>query len=224
MSIESTENKQSLDRHVVPTISMRRAVIFPIPNFPIPITTLVKDLEAAAHARSGDGLVVITAQLDPEDELPTHRDLYQVGILAEVIDVRREDDSDIAVIEGISRAKIVQAREDSPILLAEVELLEDSEEESVELSALMQSLREVATQVVKLTPRLPDEVVEVFEHITDPSQLIDLIATQTSATVSQKQELLELSSVTERARAVMKLLSYERSLLEIVSEIRTEVR
>ena len=98
MSIESTENKQSLDRHVVPTISMRRAVIFPIPNFPIPITiTQSKTLEAIAHARSGDGLVFITAQLDPEDELPTHRDLYQVGILAEVIDVRREDDSDIVI-------------------------------------------------------------------------------------------------------------------------------
>lgn len=225
MKTELEGSEQTLDRHIVPTISMRKAVIFPITNFPIPITiTQSKTLEAIAHARAGDGLVFITAQLDPNAELPSHQDLYQVGILAEVIDVRREDDSDIAVIEGISRARVVKAIDDSPILLAEVELIPDTDDEGVEISALMQSLREVATQVIQLTPRLPDEVIEVFEHITDPAQLIDLIATQTSATVAQKQEILELSSVTERARAVMKLLSYERSLLEIVSEIRSEVR
>jgi ATP-dependent Lon protease len=213
------------DRYIVPTVSMRRTVIFPILNFPIPLTiTQSRTLEIVAHAKSKDSLVFIAAQVDPEDEHPSISDLYQVGILARVIDVRREDDADIVVIEGQSRARVTKAVDDSSLLLAEVEVIHDSEDSGVELSALMQNLKELAVQVVKLTPRLPDEVVEVFEHIDDPAQLIDLIATQTSASVLQKQEILELVSVKERARSAMKLLSYERSLLEIIKEIRTEVK
>ena len=221
----NTPTLESPKRYIVPTISMRRAVIFPIPNFPIPLTiTQARTLEIIAHAKSKDSLVFISAQLDPDEDLPTHQDLYKVGILAEIIDVKRDDESDLVVIEGISRARVLKPIDDSPLLLTEVELMPDIEDDGVELIALMQSLKELATQVIQLTPRLPDEVIEVFEHITDPAQVIDLIATQTSASVAQKQELLEQNSVTERARAAMKLLNYERSLLEIVKEIRSDVK
>ena len=211
--------------YTVPTISMRRAVIFPIPNFPIPLTiSQAKTLEVVSHAKAKDGLVFIATQKHPDDDLPGIKDLYQVGILANIMDVRREDDEDLVIIEGYSRARVVRSIEDSSLLEVEVEVLEDIEESGVELSALMQSLKELAEQVIRLTPRLPDEVIEVLDHFSEPTQLIDLIATQTSASVAQKQEILEESSVTQRARLAMKLLSYERSLLEIVKEIRTEVK
>ena len=220
-----SQDSEKTSRYVIPTVSLRRTVIFPIDNIPIPLTiTQSRTLEIVAHAKAKGGLVFITAQLDPEDNLPGVGDLYQTGIIARVIDIRREDEADIVIIEGESRARITKAIDDSALLLVEVEPIEDTETSGVELSALIQNLKELAVQVVKLTPRLPDEVIEVFDQINDPAQFIDLVSTHTSATVEQKQELLELRSVVQRARAAIKLLNYERSLLEIAKEIRVEVK
>ncbi len=220
-----TQEKEKTNRFIIPTVSLRRTVIFPIANIPIPLTiTQARTLEIVAHAKAKDGLVFITAQLDSEDDLPGVADLYQTGIIARVVDIRREDDADVVIIEGETRAHVTRAIDDSSLLLVEVEAIKDIETSGVELSALIQNLKELAIQVVKLTPRLPDEVIEVFDQIKDPAQFIDLVSTHTSATVEQKQELLELRSVVQRARAAIKLLNYERSLLEIARDIRVEVK
>ena len=213
-------------RFTVPTIAMKRAVVFPISDLPIPLTvTQERTLEAISYARAQDDLIFITAQQDSQIDVPLISDLYSVGMVAKILDVRRDEDGDHEVIiEGQSRARIEAELEEDPLLIVDVEVLEDYTSDEVELEALIQSLKELAIQVIQLSPRFPDEVVEVLDHIELPSDLIDLIATQLSAPVSQKQELLETLDINQRARAVMKLLSYERSLLEIAKEIRTEVK
>ena len=213
-------------RLTMPTVAMRRAVIFPITDLPIPLTvTQEKTLEAVRRAQATDSLVFITAQQDADVEHPSFGDLYSIGMVAKILDMRRDDDGDYEVIiEGQSRARVLTELEEEPLLIVEVELIDDQVEDEVELAALIQNLKELAVQVIQLSPRFPDEVVEVLDHIDEPSDLIDLIATQLSAPVPQKQELLETLGLNERARAVMKMLSYERSLLEIAKEIRTEVK
>ena len=213
-------------RWSVPTVAMRRAVVFPIADLPIPITiTQEKTLEAVMHARANDSFIFITAQQDPEVEQPSLDDLYSVGVIAEILDIRRDEDGDHEVIiEGKSRAKVIRSIEEEPLLIVEVEARRDEDRAGVELEALLQSVKELAVQVIHLSPRLPDEVEEVLDNIHDPANLIDLIATQLSGTVEQKQELLETASLPQRARLVMKLLSHEKSLLEIAKEIRSEVR
>lgn len=214
------------ERFIVPTVAMRRAVVFPISDLPIPLTvTQERTLEAVRRARAGDGLVFITAQQDTDLDKPRAEDLYSIGMVAKILDMRQDEDGDHEVIiEGQSRARVVTELEEEPLLIVEVEVLDDETDDEVELEALIQNLKELAIQVIQLSPRFPDEVVEVLDHIDQHSDLIDLIATQLSAPVPQKQELLETLNLNERARSVMKMLSYERSLLEIAKEIRTEVK
>jgi ATP-dependent Lon protease len=204
---------------------MKRAVIFPISKFPIPLMIHPgPTLEAVQYAQAHNDLIFLVAQNDPELDQPNLDDLYSVGVIAKVLGLRNGDEGEQAVIiEGLHRARVDREVERDPVLIIDAEVIEDEIEEGKELEVLLQTLKDLAAEFIQLSPKFPDELSEILNQIKDRANLIDLIATQLSASIEQKQEILEALDLSDRARLVIKLLSYERSLLEIAREIRSEV-
>ena len=214
------------ERLRLPAIAIRTAVLFPIPTLSVPLTiSRSRSLSALERAMHEDERVLILTQRDAREEDPGHEDLYRFGIVARVLELMKEgDDEQQLLIEGQSRARVVEYLETDEYLYAEVELVEDEVEEGPELEALVTHMRDLAKRVVQLSPRIPDAAVAIIDALKDPSHLCDLIASQLSAKLEEKQALIEERSLRARVRAVNKLLAHEHAVLEISGEIRSEVR
>ena len=210
----------------LPAISIRQAVLFPIPQLPIPLTiTQDRTLKAIKQALEGEEIIFILTQQDPEEDSPKPEDLYTYGIFARILEVFREKDQNHEVlIEGICRGRVSNFQEVHPFLLVEAEPLEEYLEEDMELDAILHNVKELARQVIELSPRLPDEIGEILDSIEHPSHLGDLIASQLGISIQEKQELLEILEVKKRLKLLIKHLGHEQALLQISGEIRSEVR
>ena len=233
----SDEDPNALSQSLtLPAVLIRKAVIFPIPQLPIPLTvTQSRTLAAIERALSEKSLIFIATATEDEDEDEDDPDghgdndqalcHYSYGMIARVLEVfEDQEEGHEVLIEGLGRGRITDTLEHDPFLYVSAERVEEVIEEGPELEALTESLKELARAVISLSPRLPDEVAEVLDHIDDPGPLSDLIASQVGATLEQKQEILEELNINVRIKSVIKLLSRERSVLELSQEIHSEVR
>jgi len=209
----------------LPAISIKGAVLFPIPMLTIPLTvTKSRTLAALERAMSEDELVLIVTQRDPESEPPKPDDLYQHGIVARVLELIKDDDEHQLLIEGLYRARATRFLESDEYLYAEAERLEDIVEEGPELDALVVHMKELAKRVIELSPRIPNAAADILNSLEDPAHLADLVASQVSAKIAEKQEIIEEMNLCERLRLVNKHLAHESAILEISGEIRSEVK
>ena len=210
----------------LPAIPIKNAVVFPIPNLPVPLSVgrdrTLKAIEAAAEE---GGLIFVVTQHDPDEEEPGPADVYEVGTLARILRLNRaaEGASEL-LIEGISRARIERFVDTDPFFRVEIRVLTEDSASETEMDALARSLKEFATKVIQLTPRIPDEAVAVVEGIDNPAHLADLVASQLRLNTAEKQRLLELTDVRARITKVIDHLAREAEVLEISNHIRTEVR
>jgi Lon protease-like protein len=141
----------------LPAIPIKNAVVFPIPNLPVPLSVgrdrTLKAIEAAAEE---GGLIFVVTQHDPDEEEPGPADVYEVGTLARILRLNRaaEGASEL-LIEGISRARIERFVDTDPFFRVEIRVLTEDSASETEMDALARSLKEFATKVIQLTPRIP---------------------------------------------------------------------
>ncbi|MEZ4472998.1 MAG: endopeptidase La [bacterium] len=210
----------------LPAIPIKNAVVFPIPNLPVPLSVgrdrTLRAIEAAAEEA---GVVFVVAQLDPAEEDPGPGDLYTVGTIARVLRMNRGTDAgNELLIEGIGRGRIEAFLDEDAFFRVRVSPIREELADDTETDALVRNLKEFATKVIQLTPRIPDEAVAVVEGIDNPSHLADLVASQLRLSTPDKQALLEITDVKVRLTRVIDHLAREAEVLEISNHIRTEVR
>ena len=212
---------------VVPVLTLSKTVLLPILKLPIPLRVSKEStVQAIKQADDGDGLIFIVAQRDPDIDNPEPEDLYSYGIVARIIGLfyDSDDESYQLLIEGVRRARMIDVLETDPFLLVEVEYIEDEiDEDDAELTALIEQMRELALKVIELSPRLSNRVAMIVEETNDPSVLGDLIVSQTTMTLEQKQEVLETQNLKARLKIITKHLGHEIAVLEMWSEIQSDV-
>ena len=211
----------------LPAIAVKNAVVFPVPGMPVPLAVgRGKTLRAIEVAAASHGLIFVVTQRNPDDEDPGPADLYRIGTVCRITRLARSTDNNTQelVIEGVVRARIDRFTEMADRLQVEVETIEDTRSGDAETQALMRNLRELAGRVIEMSPRIPDEALQVIESIDDPGHLTDLIGAQMRLSVVDKQELLETSDVKIRLSRIIEHLAREAEVLEISGRIRTEVR
>ncbi len=210
----------------LPILTLRNTVLFPGVVLPI---TVGRDasLKLVKDAFASDKLVGVVAQKDADTEEPEPDDLHDVGTVAVILKlIKMPDGTKSIVIQGKRRFEIESFEQTTPYLRARVKPYETESDspEDVEIQARLHSLKELAVQIVNLSPHLPSEAALAIQNIESPTFLIHFIASNLQIEVEDKQELLQTVSLAERADLTLSHLKREVQVLQISEEIRSKVR
>ncbi len=210
----------------LPILALRNTVLFPGVVLPI---TVGRDtsLKLVKDAFAGDRLIGVVSQRNSEIEDPGPDDLFRVGTVASILKlIKMPDGSKSIVIQGKRRFQITEFVQTEPYFKARVTPIEDEAVnlEDVELQARIRSVKDLAIQIVNMSPNLPSEAAYAIQNIESPTFLIHFIASNLQIDVKEKQELLETIPLLERADLVMDHLNRELQVLQLSEEIRSRVK
>jgi len=207
-----------------PLLPLRDIVVFPgmvVPLF-VGRDKSVAALEAAMETSKD---IFLLAQLDPACDDPEGDDLYDIGVVAEVLQMLKLPDGTVRVlVEGKERAKLSGLRDESGHVIAEVELLEPETVAGTEVTALMRQVTDQFGEYTKLNKKMGEENNVDLSDIDDAGQLADTIAAALSAKVADKQSLLTEGSPLKRLELVMAFMEGELSVLQVERKIRGRVK
>ncbi len=209
---------------VLPVLPVRNVALFPGTVIPLHVSR-EKSKRLIDAVFAGDKMLAVTAQRKEETEDPGIDDVYRVGTAARALKLlRMPDGSNSLLVHGIVRVGLEEFTARDPYWKARVNARPDSAERTRELEAMMFSTRQVAMQVIELTPNVPEEAAQILESIEDPSGLADYLAANLSLGLVQKQELLETFDVVERFRKINATLNNQLEVLQMSQKIQTDVK
>ncbi len=222
---EEKEMHESSLPDELPVLALKNTVLFPGVVLPI---TVGRDtsLKLVKDAYSGDRIIGVVSQRDADMENPGPNDLYHVGTAATILKLIKMPDGSVSiVIQGKRRFEIEAFTQDDPYLRATIKPIpEEVADEDIELAARVRSIKEMAIQIVNMSPNLPSEAAYAIQNIESPGFLIHFIASNLQIDVENKQELLETVPIVERAELVLKYLEQEIQVLQLSEEIRSKVK
>ena len=212
----------------LPLLALRNTVLYPGVVLPITVgrdssLALVKD------AYAGDKLVGVVAQKSADVENPAPDDLYRTGTAATLLKLIKMPDGSVSiVIQGKRRITIDEVTQTEPYHKAQITALDETppedDDQEVELAARVRQIKELAVQIVNLSPNLPSEAAYAIQNIESPGFLVHFIASNLQIEVEKKQEVLETHVLLDRAQAVLDHLEQEIRVLQISEEIRSKVK
>ena len=222
---EEDETKKTDYPEIIPVLPLRNTVLFP--GVVIPITVgRDKSIKAVKEAYAGDKIIGVTAQQDVTIEEPEFDDLYKIGTIAKILRVlKMPDGTTTVIIQGKTRFTIVEPTETEPFFKAKINALVDviPDEKDSEYVALISSIKDLASQVIKLSPNIPSEASIVLKNIESNSFLLNFISNNLSIELKDKQAILEQADLRQRGEMVLKHLQQEIQMLELKNQIQSKV-
>lgn len=210
----------------LPILPLRNTVLFPGVVIPLTIGR-DKSINLIREAYQGDKTIGVVAQRDAKIENPKVEDLHDVGTVAHILKLlHMPDGSNTAIIQGKKRFQIEEMVQEKPYFTARVtEYDPDLEvEKDDKFFALIDSIKELSTQIIKQSPNIPSEANVAIKNIESHIFLINFVASNLNTEIFEKQKLLEISDITERANLVLSLLSKELQMLELKNQIQDKVK
>jgi ATP-dependent Lon protease len=208
----------------LPILPLKDTVVFP--RLPMPLVVgRPASLRLIDDAMLKDRLVGLAAQRDPRVDAPGPGDLYAVGTAAAIQRLLKFPDGTVRVLlSGLDRIRLGRVVRTDPYLVAEIEVLADRTDDSVEIEALTKNLLQQIQKMLSLMPIASDEIGVALLNAEEPARLADLAAALLVRDTAQKQELLETLSVKERLRRLTRHVSREIEVLELGSKIQQEIQ
>ncbi|MDO8585491.1 MAG: endopeptidase La [Armatimonadota bacterium] len=207
----------------LPLVPLREAVYFPGQLFPL-FVGRDKSIRALDQAMSKHKFILLAAQRVVAAEDPDVDGIYEVGLLAEIVQVLKVPDGTVRVmLEGVDRIRVIEYTHTEPYFKARYKVLRAAEEWSVEIEALMRSVVTQFEQVVQNGRSIPPEVMVSVVNMDDPGRLADTIAPLLPVRVEVKQEILEIVPIRRRLEELNVILQKECEILEIQRNIRSRV-
>lgn len=221
---KNDKDKKSLTKIKVPLLPLRDVIIFPHMVVPL-FVGREKSINALEDCVNKKLDLFLVAQKQATTVSPGEKDIFQVGTLGTILQILRLPDNTVKVlIEGKKRARIVEYHENDRMIEAEVEELPDLIESTVELEALVRSLKGTFENYVKLNKRIPPEMLMSVNTIEDPSRLADLIVAHLNLKLEDKQEILEVQDPAKRLEKLLQLMQGEIEILQVERRIRSRVK
>ncbi|AKH41912.1 ATP-dependent Lon protease [Altererythrobacter atlanticus] len=207
-----------------PLLPLRDIVVFPGMVVPL-FVGRDKSVAALEAAMEGDKDIFLLAQLDPGCDDPARDDLYDVGVVAQVLQLLKLPDGTVRVlVEGQSRARIQKLTEQGEYVVAGTELIEEQPVTGNEASAMMRSALDQFSDYAKHNKKLPEDIEDELGEIDDAGRLADAIAAALSAKVATKQQLLGETDPVKRLEMVFSVMEGELSVLQVERKIRGRVK
>ncbi|MHA7831360.1 MAG: endopeptidase La [Flagellimonas sp.] len=222
---EEQMNRESLPE-TLPVLPLRNTVLFP--GVVIPITAgRDKSINLIKDANNGSKTIGVVSQKDESVENPGLEDINTVGTVARILRVLQMPDGNTTVIiQGKKRFKIDAVLTEKPYLTAKVsEAAEERpDEKGSEFEAIIDSIKELAFKIIKDNPNIPSEATFAIKNIQSNSFLINFVSSNLNLGVKEKQQLLEIANLQERALATLKYMNMELQKLELRNDIQSKVR
>lgn len=207
-------------------LPLRNTVIFP--GVVAPITAgRDKSLRLIRSITEEPKYVGMIAQRDGDNEDPGAADVFPIGTLAQIVkSFKMPDGNTTIIIQGKKRFKVLEWTQTEPYNRAKVEFLPEfvPAEDDVEFNILMESIKDVAAQLIQDSPHIPTEAQAALDNIKSNTFLLNFIASNSSMTLDKKQEVLELDELKDRATKVLEGLNLELKMLEVKNEIQDKVK
>ncbi len=202
---EAEINKEDVP-NVLPILPLRNTVLFP--GVVIPITAgRDKSIQLIKEANKGNKIIGVVAQKNEAIEDPTINDIYKVGTVARILRMLKMPDGNTTVIiQGKKRFEVESFVQEKPYIQATTkECVEDrSEEKEPEFEAIVDSIKDMAIRIIKENPSLPTEATFAIKNIESSPFLINFVSSNMNLKVEEKQELLEVDNLKERALLTLK--------------------
>ncbi|MCP9200732.1 endopeptidase La [Gramella sp. GC03-9] len=222
---EEEINKENLPE-TLPILPLRNTVLFP--GVVIPITAgRDASIKLINEANNGSKIIGVVSQKDEEVENPSAKDINKVGVVARILRVLKMPDGNTTVIiQGKKRFQITQVVTEEPYMNATVAEIPENRPEkgNAEFSAIIESIKDLALQIIKGSPNIPSEASFAIKNIESNSFLINFVSSNMSLSVEEKQKLLEMNDLKERALATLKHMNTENQKLELKNDIQSKVQ
>ncbi|OHV11851.1 endopeptidase La [Kushneria phosphatilytica] len=210
----------------IPLLPLRDVVVYPQMVIPL-FVGREKSIHALEAAMEADKRVLLVAQREAGQDEPESEDLFEIGTIAEIMQLLKLPDGTVKVlIEGSSRADInrIESSNETGYPLATVSPRDSQPLSEREQDSLVRVLLNQFEQYVKLSKKVPNEVLNSLQGIEDPSRLVDTISAHLSLDIADKQSLLEMDRVRDRIERLMELIESEIDLLQVEKRIRSRVK
>jgi len=222
---EEEMNKEKLPT-TLPILSLRNMVLFP--GVVIPITAgRDKSINLINDAYAAGKIIGVVAQKNEEVEDPTKNDIHKIGTVAQILRVLKMPDGNITVIlQGKKRFRIESVISETPYFTATIKEVAEKRptKNDTEFLAIIDSIRELAIQIIKESPNIPSEATFAIKNIESKSFLINFITSNMSLSVQEKQDLLSINTLKERALETLRYMNIEFQKLELKNDIQSKVR
>jgi ATP-dependent Lon protease len=222
---ESGQAVSSLPNEALyPLIPLRDIVIFPAMVTPL-FVGRPRSIQALEAANAQQRLIFLTTQRDPKIDDPLQNDLYEIGVIGQIIQLLKLPDGTVKVlIEGKERARVVGLEERPECLYAKVVLEEELITNSDEIEAMSRSVLAAFENYINLSKKIPPEMFSSISGITAAGRLADAIIPQLNVKVSDKQQIMEQINPLLRLESLLTLLEHELQILGIEKKIRSRVK
>ena len=223
------EEDPNADQQAIPTelpiLPLRNTVLFP--GVVIPITVgRDKSIKAVNDAYKADKLIGVIAQKDSNVEEPQISDLEEIGTIAKIVKlIKMPDGGTTIIIQGRKRFKIEEVISDDPYFKAKIKTLtEDTLKGDKDFEAMVGSIKDLAGQIMSLSPNLPSEAAIILKNIENPSFLIHFVSSNLNSDIKEKQRLLVINDIKSRAELLMNLMQTELQYAELKNKVTNKTR
>ena len=221
---EQTLPAFSADSGFLPLLPLRDVVVYPHLVIPL-FVGRAKSVKALELASDGNKQIFLVAQKSANKDEPEASDLYEVGTIATVLQMLKLPDGTVKVlVEGVSRAKLIEFQDTSDCFTGKAEVIEEASEDDPEIQALMRSVFTQFDQYVKLNKKIPPEILTSLATIEDASRLADTISAHLTLKLEEKQSILEMFSIAERLEHLLGVMEGEIDILQVEKRIRGRVK
>jgi ATP-dependent Lon protease len=206
-------------------LPLRNTVLFPGVVLPITVGR-DKSIKAVNDAYRTDKLIGVIAQKDSNIEDPAIKDLEDIGTIAKIVKlIKMPDGGTTIIIQGKSRFFVESVFSDEPYFKAKIKKLEEEESPKDEdFNAYVANIKDLAADIVQLSPNIPTEASIILRNIENPSFLIHFVSSNLNTDIKDKQRLLELNHIRHRADLLMQLLQKELQFVELKNKVTNKTR
>ncbi len=210
---------------ILPILALKNTVLYP--GIIIPITVgRDKSLKAIQQAYEADRYIAVLSQKDTKIEDPKEEDLFIIGTVAKIIKLlKMPDGTATAILQGRRRFTLVELLKTSPYLEGKISVIKETDPiDELEFKAMTSSIRDMAQQIIQLSPNIPSEAIVMLKNITEDYFLLNFIASNLGISVEVKQQILEIDDPRTKAEMILGSMENELRILELKDQIESKVR
>lgn len=221
---EDAMNKEDLPK-ILPILPLRNTVLFP--GVVIPITAgRDASIKLINETNNGSKVIGVVAQKDESKEDPELEDVFRIGTVAQILRVLKMPDGNTTVIiQGKKRFEVSEILTTKPYITATISEVAEARpaKENAEFNAIIDSIKEMALEIIKESPNIPSEAAFAIKNIESNSFLINFVSSNLNISVMEKQKLLEINDLKERALETLRYMNVEIQKLSLRQDIQSKV-
>lgn len=223
-TLETEDPIDSIVADDLPVLPLRGAVVYPMMWLPLPIGQK-RSIRLVEESLPASRMIALVASKDENVEEPSPDQIHTIGTAAQIHRVLKTPDGTMRlVIQGLERIRIISYIQKEPYLRARVEVIPETEEENLEMEALMRAVQDLFRKLIELEPHMPEELAIMAINVDDARQLAYLVASSMRLAAEDAQQLLEMDRIYDKLMRLTQLLKKEIEVLELGRKIQTEAQ